>query len=191
MAAQPFGTLMAMLPLLMSDPFFADVDPTLSRFAPHFGQPLLPAAHPARAGLPATLDLFRPSSAAAALGGSPAVDIVETGSAYELHADAPGMAPEDVKVELTDRRLTVSGQRKVEHEDKDAQGKVWRRERAAYSFARSFTLPDNADPEGISASIEQGVLKVTVPKREAEPQPEPKRIAVQACTPPPSAPAAA
>jgi HSP20 family protein len=72
----------------------------------------------------------------------------------------------------------VSGQRKLEHQEKDADGKVWRSERAAFSFSRAFELPPNARAEGISASMDKGVLTVTVPKRDPPAKPEPKRIAV-------------
>ncbi len=106
------------------------------------------------------------------------MDIVETPTAFHLHADAPGMTPEEVKVELHEGTLTISGSRKLAREDKDASGKVWRSERSSYSFARSFTLPDTANAEAISASMDKGVLTVTVPKREPPAKPEPKRIAV-------------
>lgn len=74
--------------------------------------------------------------------------------------------------------LTLTGQRKLAQEHKDASGKVWRSERSSYSFTRSFTLPDTANPEAISAAMDRGVLTVTVAKREPKPKPEPKRIAV-------------
>ena len=107
------------------------------------------------------------------------MDIVETNTEYQLQADTPGMSPEDLKVELHVGVLTLSGSRKIARDDKSPDGKVWRSERTSYSFARSFTLPDNANSEGISATVDAGVLKVTVPKREPEPKPEPKRIAVR------------
>ncbi|PNW80469.1 hypothetical protein CHLRE_07g318850v5 [Chlamydomonas reinhardtii] len=110
------------------------------------------------------------------------MDIVETPSGYELHADAPGLGPRDVKVELHNGVLQISGSRKLHHESKDLRGRLLRRERTAYSFSRAFSLPENANPDGITAAMDKGVLVVTVPKRPhatAGP-PAPKRIAVAA-----------
>ena len=56
--------------------------------------------------------------------------------------------------------------------------KVWRSERSSYSFSRAFTLPENVNPENICASMDKGVLKVCIPKKETEAKAEPKRIAV-------------
>lgn len=107
------------------------------------------------------------------------MDIVETEKAYELHADAPGMVPENVKVELNEGVLSISGDRSVARDEKDKEGKLWRSERSSYSFARSFTLPDNVDADGIHASMDKGVLVVTLPKKEVvEPKVQPKRIKV-------------
>ncbi|PNW80468.1 hypothetical protein CHLRE_07g318800v5 [Chlamydomonas reinhardtii] len=106
------------------------------------------------------------------------MDIIESPTAFELHADAPGMGPDDVKVELQEGVLMVTGERKLSHTTKEAGGKVWRSERTAYSFSRAFSLPENANPDGITAAMDKGVLVVTVPKREPPAKPEPKRIAV-------------
>ena len=106
------------------------------------------------------------------------MDIVETSTAYEVQADTPGLAAEDIKVELLEGVLTISGERKVSHRVKVAGGKVWRSERPSYSFSRAFTLPDDADSDRIAAHINKGVLAVTVPKRRAPGRPAPKRIAV-------------
>jgi HSP20 family protein len=103
----------------------------------------------------------------------PAMDLVETDEHFVLRADLPGMNEEDVKVELEDNVLTVSGERKSEHEARD-EG-FYRLERASGSFARSLTLPEGVDPNGIQAHFDRGVLEVRVPKPE---QRKPRRVAI-------------
>lgn len=149
-----------------SDPVLSEVERTLNRA---FNSALFPSMVGARLAAPAS-----PAQGTLHL----PMDIVETDAGYELHADAPGMGPDDVKVELHDGVLTLTGQRKLAQEHKDASGKVWRSERTSYSFSRAFTLPETANPEAISASMDRGVLTVTVAKREPKAKPEPKRIAV-------------
>jgi HSP20 family protein len=92
----------------------------------------------------------------------PAMDLVETGDHFVLRADLPGLTEDDVKIELEDRTLTVSGERKAEHESKD-EG-YYRVERAFGSFSRSLTLPEGVDPEAVAASFDHGVLEVRIPK---------------------------
>jgi HSP20 family protein len=104
----------------------------------------------------------------------PAMDVVETDDHFVLKADLPGLAEEDVNVEVEDNVLTVSGERKAEHEDK-RDGYV-RVERSYGSFRRSLTLPEGIDPEAVSASFDKGVLEVRIPKPE---QRKPRRVAIQ------------
>src|SRR5262245_35497357 len=92
----------------------------------------------------------------------PAMDLVEADGQYVLRADLPGLGQDDVSIELDERVLTISGERKSEHESsKDGYRRV---ERASGSFKRSVTLPEGVDPEAISASFENGVLEVSIPK---------------------------
>ena len=70
----------------------------------------------------------------------PAIDLVETGDQFVLWADLPGLAEDDVNIELEDRVLTISGERKSEHEQRDAG--YYRVERASGTFARSLTRPE-------------------------------------------------
>src|SRR6185295_3351371 len=91
----------------------------------------------------------------------PAMDLLETDSHFVLRADLPGMSEEDVNIEVEERVLTVSGERKAEHtERKDSYQRI---ERAFGSFSRSLTLPDGVDPEAVSASFDRGVLEVQIP----------------------------
>jgi HSP20 family protein len=92
----------------------------------------------------------------------PAMDLVEEGERYVLRADLPGVREEDVKVELEENVLTVSGERRSEHEDR-GEG-YYRVERSSGSFSRSLVLPEGVDPQAIHARIEHGVLEVSVPK---------------------------
>src|ERR1044071_5654383 len=103
----------------------------------------------------------------------PAMDLVETEESFVLRADLPGMTEDDVKIEFEDGTLTVSGERKAEHESKN-EG-YYRVERAFGSFSRSLTLPQGVDPESVTAKFENGVLEVRVPKPEAR---KPRRIEI-------------
>jgi HSP20 family protein len=104
----------------------------------------------------------------------PAMDLVETDEHFVLKADLPGLAEEDVNLEVEDNVLTVSGERKAEHEDK-REGYV-RVERSYGAFRRSLTLPEGVDPEGVSARFDKGVLEVHIPKPEER---KPRRVAIQ------------
>jgi HSP20 family protein len=114
---------------------------------------------------------------AAGNGGSrrwtPAMDLVETEDHFVLRADLPGMSESDVSIELEDNVLTVSGERKAEHEEK-REG-FYRVERSFGTFSRSLTLPKGIDPEGVAAQFANGVLEVRVPKPE---QRKPRKIAI-------------
>jgi HSP20 family protein len=104
----------------------------------------------------------------------PAMDLVETDDHFVLKADLPGLTDEDVKIDVEDDVLTVSGERKSEHEDK-GEGYV-RVERSYGSFRRSLTLPEGVDPEAVTASFDRGVLEVRIPKPEER---KPRRVAIQ------------
>jgi HSP20 family protein len=94
----------------------------------------------------------------------PAIDLAETADEYVLRADLPGMSTEDVKIELEDNVLTLSGERKSEHEEKtDSYHRI---ERASGSFSRSLTLPHGIDPAAITARFADGVLEVRIPRPE-------------------------
>ena len=101
---------------------------------------------------------------------SPAFDVKETKDAYLFKADLPGIQEKDLEVTMTGNRLSVSGKREEEKEDK--QARYYSYERSYGSFTRSFTLPEGVDVENLRASLDQGVLTVTVPKR---PEVQPKK----------------
>lgn len=106
------------------------------------------------------------------------LDVVEKSDAFELTADAPGMAPGDISVEVKDGVLTVKGERNEDEEEKDAEGHVVRAKKNRRHFERRLKLAENVDEEGISATLERGVLTVKVPKVEVT-RTEPKRIDVR------------
>jgi HSP20 family protein len=105
----------------------------------------------------------------------PAMDLVETDNHFVLRADLPGMSEQDVKIELQDNVLTVSGERKTEHEERK-EG-YFRLERASGAFSRSLTLPEGIDANSVKATFNNGVLEIQVPKPEAR-QPQKVEISV-------------
>lgn len=103
----------------------------------------------------------------------PSVNIKQTDDAYGVEVAAPGMIKDDFKIELDNNLLTISSEKKDEKsEEKDQYTK---REFSYQSFSRSFTIPDSADAENISAKYENGILHITIPKKEeAKPKPAKK-----------------
>jgi HSP20 family protein len=95
---------------------------------------------------------------------SPAVDILETENELIFKVDAAGVNLKDIDIQLENGTLTLKGERKFEKDDK-VKG-YHRIERSYGAFARSFTLPDTVNPEGVHADFAQGVLTVTLPKQE-------------------------
>ncbi|HKG37203.1 MAG TPA: Hsp20/alpha crystallin family protein [Solirubrobacterales bacterium] len=94
----------------------------------------------------------------------PAMDLVETDDSLVLRGDLPGMTEDDIDIEIKDNILTVSGERKAEHEDK-GEG-YHRAERAFGRFSRSLTLPQGVDAGRVEANFDKGVLEVRIPKPE-------------------------
>ena len=94
----------------------------------------------------------------------PPVDIRESDKSYSIDIELPAVAAEDVNVSVKDGLLTVTGERKAEKETEDK--KVHRVERQYGKFTRSFRLPEDADEEKIDAKSKDGVLYLTIDKRE-------------------------
>ena len=90
------------------------------------------------------------------------MDVVEAGEHFVLKADLPGIAESDVNIEVENNVLTISGERKTEHEEKH-EG-YYRLERATGAFSRSLTLPGGIDADAVSATFDNGVLEVRIPK---------------------------
>jgi HSP20 family protein len=97
----------------------------------------------------------------------PEFDIKEKADAFVLKADLPGVRTEDLNVQANDNRLTISGKREEEKEEKGET--TYRMERSYGSFTRSFTLPESIDSSKVNAELKNGVLTLTVPKKVVHP----------------------
>ena len=104
---------------------------------------------------------------------APAVDIFETENSIVLKAELPGVDPKDVEVRVEDNTLYLKGERKFEKETKEEN--YHRIERSYGSFARSFALPNSMDAEKVAAEYQDGLLTLTLPKRE---EAKPKTIKI-------------
>jgi HSP20 family protein len=104
---------------------------------------------------------------------APPVDIYETEDAIVLKAELPGIDPKDVEVRVEDNTLYLKGERKYEKEVNEQN--YHRIERSYGSFARSFTLPNSIDAEKVKAEYKDGLLTLTMPKRE---EAKPKTIKI-------------
>jgi HSP20 family protein len=103
----------------------------------------------------------------------PAMDLAETEGEFVLKADLPGLSEGDVSIELDDNVLTVSGERKAEHEERKEA--YYRVERSFGRFSRSLTLPEGVDAAAVKASFDHGVLEIHIPKPEAK---QPRKVAI-------------
>ena len=104
---------------------------------------------------------------------TPSVDIYETENALVLSAEVPGVDEDDIEIRIEDNTLSIKGERKFEKETKEEN--YHRIERAYGSFYRSFTLPSYVDQDKIEAEHENGVLKITMPKK---PELKPRKVKV-------------
>jgi HSP20 family protein len=105
----------------------------------------------------------------------PAMDLVESDDHFVLKADLPGLGEDDVSIEIRDNTLTIAGERKSEHEQRE---RGWYRvERSTGAFSRSLSLPEGVDPGAVSAAFDKGVLEVRIPKPE---QKKPRRVQIRA-----------
>lgn len=104
----------------------------------------------------------------------PAIDIEETDNEYIVKAELPGMKKEDIKISLTEDSLTISGERKMEKEEK---GKTYHRVEMSYGkFQRSISFPSEVKPEEAKATYKDGILTITIPKSEKA---KPKEIEIE------------
>lgn len=107
---------------------------------------------------------FNDSFSAAYKQFNPAVDIAEDEKSYQIHVAVPGVKKQDFKIDLVDGKLTVSGERKLE--DKK-EGKNYHSLETQYgSFSRSFFIPEDVKEDLVEATYEEGLLKITLPKKE-------------------------
>lgn len=99
-------------------------------------------------------------------------DVKEFENGFRIDIDLPGYKKDDVQAELKDGYLTVSASTKAANEEQTENGKYIRRERYCGSCSRSFYVGDDITQEDIKAKFEDGILKVTIPKKEAKPEVE-------------------
>ncbi len=105
------------------------------------------------------------------------VDIKDNGDAYVLEADMPGFEKKDIKIDIENGYLTISGERKNEVDEKDDKGNYIRMERSYGSFSRSFDV-SNVNEDDIKAEYTNGVLKLNLPKK-TEIKPSSRRLEIE------------
>jgi HSP20 family protein len=120
---------------------------------------------------------FEPFTRFEAIWSSPAVDVVDKEKAYEITAEVPGMAPENLEVKLVNGRLVIKGEKKETKEGKHGDTEL--SERRYGSFERTFNVPEGVDASKVEATLESGVLTVLLPKT-VEAQKPVKKIEVKA-----------
>lgn len=107
----------------------------------------------------------------------PAVNIKETEASYEVAVASPGLKKEDFHIDVDHNVLTISAETKEEKEEKDGE-KVTRREFSFSSFKRSFSIPDNVLVDEIKANYQDGILSLSLPKKEKTEPNNKKRISI-------------
>ncbi|PIE05072.1 MAG: heat-shock protein Hsp20 [Spirochaetales bacterium] len=104
---------------------------------------------------------------------SPAVDVIENENNYLIRCELPGLSSEDIDVQVADNVLTVKGEKKARNEESE---KRWYKKESWYgSFQRTISMPSGVDAAGIKGELENGILKVTLPKKE---EMKPRQISV-------------
>ena len=98
------------------------------------------------------------------------LDFVENDTAYSIHADLPGVDKADIDIKVEDSAITITAEKKNKHEERTTTSHHI--ERGYGAVKRGIKLPKNVDPSAVHAAFENGVLKVTLPKRPEEPRPE-------------------
>ncbi|XLS28059.1 Hsp20/alpha crystallin family protein [Flavobacteriaceae bacterium M23B6Z8] len=105
----------------------------------------------------------------------PAVNIKESEDRFDLELSVPGFKKDDINIEVDENVLTISSTIETSSENKDEKGNYMRREFSRSSFKRAFTLPETINEDAINANYEDGILTLTLPKKE-EALPKPKRL---------------
>jgi len=108
---------------------------------------------------------------------TPAVNVSETEKEFKLSIAAPGLEKNDFKIDADDDMLTISAEHKEERNEKNG-GRYNRREYNYTSWSRSFSLPENCDPDKIQAEYKNGELKIMIPKKEVKESKNVKSITI-------------
>ena len=106
-------------------------------------------------------------------------DVRETEDGYELDIDLPGFKKDEVTAQLDNGYLTIQASKGLDKEQKDEKGKYIRKERYAGSMSRRFYVGDAITEEDVHAKYEDGILKLSVPKKEAKAVEQTKHIAIE------------
>ena len=106
-------------------------------------------------------------------------DVHELGDKYELDIDLPGFKKDEIKLSLDNGYLSVSASKGLDKDKKDKKGKIIRQERYSGAMNRSFYIGDDVKQEDVKAKFEDGVLKLTIPKRELQALPENNTINIE------------
>ncbi|HEU4376738.1 MAG TPA: Hsp20/alpha crystallin family protein [Telluria sp.] len=127
-------------------------------------------------------DFFAPVAQAAALSrwpeesvSSPRLNVTENEQSFQVQAEMPGVKKEDVKVAIDRQRVTIEAETKQEQQQREGENLVYA-ERTARKFMRSFMLPTEVDDAGADARLEDGILTLTLPKKQASAA---KRLTIQ------------
>ena len=106
-------------------------------------------------------------------------DVYEHDDAYEIVIDLPGFKKDELSISLENGYLSVAASKGLDKDEKNKKGRIIRQERYAGSMQRSFYVGENVTEEDVKAKFEDGVLKLTIPKKEAKKPPETKTIAIE------------
>ena len=106
-------------------------------------------------------------------------DVKETDSGYEVDIDLPGFKKDEINVQLDNGYLSISATKGLDKEEKNKEGKYIRKERYAGAMSRSFYVGDALTQEDIKAKYESGILRLSIPKKEAKQVEATKRIAIE------------
>ncbi len=109
---------------------------------------------------------------------APRVNIIESAEDYRVEVQAPGFDKKDLKIEMVDDTLTIRGEHTREHNENNEEKRWMRREFSRSAFERSFILPLSVQADSIRAEYVNGVLQLTIPKRE-EAKPKTRSIEIQ------------
>lgn len=106
-------------------------------------------------------------------------DVKEHETGYEVDIDLPGFKKDELNLDLTDGYLTISASKGLDKDEEDKKGKYIRKERYAGSMCRSFYVGDGITEDDIKAKYENGILKLSIPKKEAKAVEQKKHIAIE------------
>jgi len=110
----------------------------------------------------------------------PSINISEEKDRYKVEVAAPGLKKEDMNIDVDGNLITISSEQRTETKgDTNGDGHYSRREYNYSGFSRSFTMPENADPEGLKAKYSDGILCLTIPKKKQPVDKGPKKVNIE------------